>query len=254
MKTISCSQAKQAGLKYYFTGTPCHRGHISDRFVRNGTCVECDYYRGHKASPASEALPQCRICGSQVRAHGHATCSPECKERRDKAKAAATYALTHRRACRGCGAATPRYKQFCSNECHTRYRIKPKPPKQLIPCAECGALFTPAANVKVCSAECRKRREAKQWRDAHIRQRERGAIAEYNRNIRAKVSAAVHVARDLGIVPSLMQRQRDENGRYRSTTMPTLTKQQRKRRREREQYAIMLAFKLIGLLQQQENT
>lgn len=33
--------AKEAGLKRYFTGKPCKNGHIAERQVSNGVCVEC---------------------------------------------------------------------------------------------------------------------------------------------------------------------------------------------------------------------
>jgi hypothetical protein len=34
-------EAKEIGLKRYFTGLPCPRGHISDRYTGSSTCVEC---------------------------------------------------------------------------------------------------------------------------------------------------------------------------------------------------------------------
>lgn len=45
MHTISKSQAKKQELKRYFTGKLCKRGHVAERFVDNGTCVECHYQR-----------------------------------------------------------------------------------------------------------------------------------------------------------------------------------------------------------------
>lgn len=41
MKIISRKEAKELGLKKYFTGKPCKRGHIAERFVSAGRCVEC---------------------------------------------------------------------------------------------------------------------------------------------------------------------------------------------------------------------
>lgn len=35
------AKAKAAGLKTYFTGKPCPRGHITRRLVANWTCLEC---------------------------------------------------------------------------------------------------------------------------------------------------------------------------------------------------------------------
>lgn len=35
------SNAAKDGRARYFTGRPCKRGHIAERFVSNGRCVEC---------------------------------------------------------------------------------------------------------------------------------------------------------------------------------------------------------------------
>ncbi len=40
MQIISRNDAREQGLKKYFTGAPCKRGHISPRYV-NGTCCRC---------------------------------------------------------------------------------------------------------------------------------------------------------------------------------------------------------------------
>jgi len=40
MKIISRKEAKERGLKRYFTGKPCKNGHVSERYVGSG-CVEC---------------------------------------------------------------------------------------------------------------------------------------------------------------------------------------------------------------------
>ncbi|ESD44066.1 hypothetical protein HMPREF1604_01238 [Escherichia coli 908519] len=34
-------EAAKAGLNRYFTGKRCRHGHLSERYVLNGTCVEC---------------------------------------------------------------------------------------------------------------------------------------------------------------------------------------------------------------------
>lgn len=41
MDIISRKEAKEQGLKYYFTGEPCPHGHVAERYVSNGRCVEC---------------------------------------------------------------------------------------------------------------------------------------------------------------------------------------------------------------------
>lgn len=38
---ITRSQAKAAGLKRYYTGVPCGRGHIAERQASKGECIEC---------------------------------------------------------------------------------------------------------------------------------------------------------------------------------------------------------------------
>jgi hypothetical protein len=41
MKKITRKEAKEQGLRYYFTGEPCKHGHLSEKFVSNGTCLVC---------------------------------------------------------------------------------------------------------------------------------------------------------------------------------------------------------------------
>lgn len=38
---ILLKEAKQRGLKYYFTGKPCRNGHVSQRVVKNRSCTTC---------------------------------------------------------------------------------------------------------------------------------------------------------------------------------------------------------------------
>jgi hypothetical protein len=42
-KIITRAKAKARGLKRYFTGKPCCRGHIAERHVNNWACIECKY-------------------------------------------------------------------------------------------------------------------------------------------------------------------------------------------------------------------
>lgn len=41
MKIISAREAFNKGLTRYFTGNPCKNGHIVERMISNGNCVEC---------------------------------------------------------------------------------------------------------------------------------------------------------------------------------------------------------------------
>jgi 5-methylcytosine-specific restriction endonuclease McrA len=63
---ISCAEAKAQGLKSYFTGKPCLRGHIARRYVLNATCAACDaeksraYHRRRDPERVREAARQWR--------------------------------------------------------------------------------------------------------------------------------------------------------------------------------------------------
>lgn len=47
---ISLETARTLGLKKYFLGTPCSRGHVAERFVSSRGCVQCAAERGKSAS------------------------------------------------------------------------------------------------------------------------------------------------------------------------------------------------------------
>lgn len=42
----SREDAKNAGLRHFFTGIPCHRGHVARRYVSTGQCTDCQ--RDHR--------------------------------------------------------------------------------------------------------------------------------------------------------------------------------------------------------------
>lgn len=39
---VSKLEAKAAGLKRFMTGRACRNGHVAERYVTSGACVECD--------------------------------------------------------------------------------------------------------------------------------------------------------------------------------------------------------------------
>lgn len=43
---VTRAQAKRQGMKRYFTGKLCPRGHISERYVSAGSCCECHHEKG----------------------------------------------------------------------------------------------------------------------------------------------------------------------------------------------------------------
>ena len=42
MELITKQQALDKGLKRFFTGEPCYRGHISERFIGSEKCIACN--------------------------------------------------------------------------------------------------------------------------------------------------------------------------------------------------------------------
>jgi len=50
MQIVSLEEAKRLGLKHYFTGKPCKRGHIQQRLTSCRKCVDCqaEYYEERK--------------------------------------------------------------------------------------------------------------------------------------------------------------------------------------------------------------
>lgn len=50
-KIISRAEAQARGLKRYFTGKPCKRGHTAERYVARKGCIECESEK-NKAKPA----------------------------------------------------------------------------------------------------------------------------------------------------------------------------------------------------------
>lgn len=45
MEVITFSQARAKGLKRYYTGKPCSKGHICERDTSKGMCVDCERER-----------------------------------------------------------------------------------------------------------------------------------------------------------------------------------------------------------------
>lgn len=58
--TISRAEAVGLGLKRYFTGTPCVSGHLSERRVVGGECIECGNRRSRFRSPVATEAKKAR--------------------------------------------------------------------------------------------------------------------------------------------------------------------------------------------------
>jgi hypothetical protein len=49
MQSVSRKVAVACGLTHYFTGKPCHKGHINFRFTKTGHCLDCATERNRSA-------------------------------------------------------------------------------------------------------------------------------------------------------------------------------------------------------------
>src|SRR5579872_2342906 len=47
---VTRAQARADGLTHYFTGKPCKSGHVAERYLSNGSCVDCERIKQHSAS------------------------------------------------------------------------------------------------------------------------------------------------------------------------------------------------------------
>ena len=57
---ISRKEAHERGLKRFYTGNPCIRGHDAQRFVTTGNCVRCNAERSKLFKSESQALQLAR--------------------------------------------------------------------------------------------------------------------------------------------------------------------------------------------------
>lgn len=65
----SRDEAKSLGLTRYFTGAPCNRGHIAERFVSIRHCVECRAEEKRRAYARNPAKAQARARRWQTKNH-----------------------------------------------------------------------------------------------------------------------------------------------------------------------------------------
>lgn len=81
-------EALTKGLKHYFTGKPCKRGHVSERFAMSGVCVTCglESFRRYYEENPEKARERTRLYAEQ---------NPE------KVKASSAASKRRRRAARG---------------------------------------------------------------------------------------------------------------------------------------------------------
>lgn len=85
IKLISRTEAREAGLKLYFTGKPCPQGHIATRRVSGGTCSQCAietaarHYAAKRSDAAFRAANNARALANYER-----KAAPKRKDRRQR--------------------------------------------------------------------------------------------------------------------------------------------------------------------------
>ena len=67
---ICFSEAKRAGLRIYFTGKPCRRGHLDSRFTSSGSCCSCVREKTARNAEAKSEYDRARYIerGEELRA------------------------------------------------------------------------------------------------------------------------------------------------------------------------------------------
>ena len=66
---ISRTDARAQGLSRYFTGKPCKRGHIAERILASGTCIECSKIIEAKYLAKPETIVKRKAHGVAYRAN-----------------------------------------------------------------------------------------------------------------------------------------------------------------------------------------
>jgi len=80
MDVISLNIAREQGLKFYFTGKPCKRGHVSNRLVSGRSCIECqltnskDWYKDNKNRNLKNGQNWRKSNKNRARAIGRKSC------------------------------------------------------------------------------------------------------------------------------------------------------------------------------------
>lgn len=145
---ISRKEARALGLKRYFTGKPCSRGHYRERTTSTGNCLECSrgrYRPVGKGSPLSNKEMNKRFYQKN-----------RLKIRAARKKRIEDRNRDHPKLCRACGdrlTSTSGGRMYCSREC-----LKDSRRRKSRPCLYCGKAFRPfdSARIYYCSDACSK--------------------------------------------------------------------------------------------------
>lgn len=107
-------KAREAGEKYYFTGKPCPKGHVSKRSVAKGVCYECQIQSGSnwKTSNREKCIEYQKFWYLNRNDKAKANTRARAKARYDRVKGTEKHlsislAATRRRQCRKIRATPP---------------------------------------------------------------------------------------------------------------------------------------------------
>jgi predicted nucleic acid-binding Zn-ribbon protein len=151
---ISREEAREKGLKRFFTGEPCKQGHISERQVSSGECIECarersrikatDKIKGGKYAPKYD--PKAIVYGPFI--------SRELAKEKGYKQFYDGIPCMHGHYSR---------KAVINKACFTCTELKRTPsPLLKLTCKECGKeFFHKRKNTIYCSREC----SIKNWRE-----------------------------------------------------------------------------------------
>ena len=195
-------RAHAAGLSRYFTGRACPHGHVVERRVSDGKCIECQ--RLKKARWRNEAKAKiglmCRVCGQPLAGVRRAIslCSKECRKRAESiGKAAARKALAHRLGGRRFTMSPDAYRRAQDRKRdRKRERRRASPPRAPRFCSECGSLVMRGHRALTCSGECYRTRHKRLFSQSEeARERSRTAAKERDRQDRILLAAAKRLLR-----------------------------------------------------------
>lgn len=182
-------QAKSEGLARYFTGRPCAHGHMVDRRVCDGKCVECQRLKKVRWRNEAKADLTCGICGSSLAEIRYATryCSEKCRRRAQHREA---YARKKEKA-RLLGG----WRFVLTPNAYSRWLKRKKKPLPVPPkfCSECGVLFVGhTGRALTCSKECGRERQKRRgfFQSEEARERARASARERDRQDRILLAGA----------------------------------------------------------------
>jgi len=121
MEIITRKEAKEQGLRRYYTAQPCNAGHYSERYTNGGGCIDCLNANTRKRMAAIYSDPD-----------KHALHKQQAKEKRRRLMASDDYRERQNRLRRDAYATNEQFRERClqgmrdweSKNSHKRYEIK----------------------------------------------------------------------------------------------------------------------------------